>query len=123
MSVFSVLALLRFDRILRKDCMAVLQLVLASAAYAVGGLFMKTSAGLSRPAPVVAFLALFAGGSLLQALGMRDADMGTAYVFVLGVEAVIALGLSVVYLHERVSAVRAVAVLLVIAGVMLLRRT
>jgi small multidrug resistance pump/quaternary ammonium compound-resistance protein SugE len=103
--------------------MPLLQLLLASVAYAVGGVFMKISAGLSRPAPIAAFVALFAGGSLLQALGMREADLGVAYIFVLGVEAVVAVALSVFYLHEKFTAARAAAVFLVIVGVMLLRRT
>ena len=64
--------------------MALIQLVLASAAYAVGGLFMKQSAGLSHPRPTIAFLALFAGGATLQAAGMKSADLGVSYIFVLG---------------------------------------
>jgi len=103
--------------------MALLMLVLASAAYAVGGVFMKMSEGLARPAPVAAFVALFAGGSLLQALGMRSVDLSVGYIIVLGVEAVLALALSVLYLHERLTPARVTAVALVVLGVLLLRRT
>ncbi len=103
--------------------MALAQLLLASIAYAVGGLFMKLSAGLSRPWPTVAFTLLFLCGAMLQSLGMRNADMGVSYVFVLGVEALVAVGLSAAYLHESFSPSRIAAVMLVVAGVVWLRRT
>ena len=103
--------------------MALLQLILASIAYAVGGLFMKQSNGASEPWPTMAFLALFAGGATLQAVGMRDADLGVSYVFVLGLEAVVAVLLSMAYLHESYTPSRMAAILLVIAGVAWLRNT
>jgi len=103
--------------------MALTQLVVASIFYAVGGLFMKLSEGLSRPWPVLAFMLLFVGGATLQALGMRGADMGVSFVFVLGVEAIAATALSTLYLHETLSLSRIAAVLLVVAGVAWLRRT
>jgi small multidrug resistance pump/quaternary ammonium compound-resistance protein SugE len=103
--------------------MALLQLILASAAYAAGGLFMKASDGLTHRAPVALFVALFAGGSLLQALGMRNTDLGVGYIFVLGVEAVLAMALSVLYFHERLTIARAAAVALVVVGIVWLRRT
>ena len=55
--------------------------------------------------------------------GMRNADMGVSYVFVLGIEALVAVGLSAAYLHESFSPSRIAAVLLVVAGVVWLRRT
>ena len=103
--------------------MALAQLIVASVAYAAGGLFMKASAGLTRPGPTIAFSLLFLGGAMLQALGMRTSDMGVSYVFVLGVEALVATGLSAVYLHESFPPARIAAVLLVVAGVVWLRRT
>jgi small multidrug resistance pump/quaternary ammonium compound-resistance protein SugE len=103
--------------------MALTQLVLASVVYAVGGLFMKLSQGLSRPWPTIAFSLLFLTGAMLQALGMRGSDMGVSYVFVLGVEALVATGLSAAYLHEGFPPSRIAAVLLVVAGVAWLRRT
>lgn len=103
--------------------MALVLLVAASVAYAVGGLFMKQSDGLTHVLPTVAFLLLFGAGAALQALGMKDSDMGVSYVFVLGVEAVAAVGLSAVLLQERVSASRLAAVVLVLVGIAWLRRT
>jgi len=103
--------------------MALAQLVVASVAYAVGGLFMKLSHGLSRPWPTIAFSLLFLIGAMLQALGMRDTDMGVSYVFVLGVEALIATALGAAYLHEGFPPARIAAVVLVVIGVAWLRRT
>lgn len=103
--------------------MALVLLVAASVAYAVGGLFMKQSDGLTHVGPTVAFLLLFGTGASLQALGMKDSDMGVSYVFVLGVEAVAAVGLGALVLQERLSASRIAAVVLVLVGMAWLRRT
>jgi multidrug transporter EmrE-like cation transporter len=103
--------------------MAPFMLVLASVAYAAGGLFMKQSDGATRLLPTVTFLALFGSGALLQALGMRQADMGLSYVFVLGVEAVAAVVLSAFVLHETYTPSRLAAIGLVVIGIVWLRRT
>ncbi len=103
--------------------MALLLLVAASIAYAVGGLFMKQSDGLAHAMPTLAFLGLFAVGAALQALGMRQADMGVSYVFVLGVEAVAAVVLSAVVLRESYSVSRIAAIALVLIGIAWLRRS
>ncbi len=97
--------------------MALTQLILASAAYALGGLFMKLSDGLSHAWATAAFISLFVGGSLLQARAMKATDLGVSYVFVLGVEALIAVILSALYLREAYTPSRIAAILLVVAGV------
>jgi quaternary ammonium compound-resistance protein SugE len=103
--------------------MALAQLLLASAAYAIGGLFMKQSEGLSQLRPTITFLALFMSGATVQALGMRHADLGPSYIFVLGVEALLAVLLSTFYLHESYSPSRLAAILLVVVGVVWLRQS
>jgi quaternary ammonium compound-resistance protein SugE len=103
--------------------MQLIELLAASAAYATGGLFMKFSAGLSRPLPVMAFALLFLTGAALQSLGMRRADLGAAYIFVLGVEAGLTVIFSVFVLRESLSFARAGAILMIIAGVTLLWNT
>ncbi|MGO9264230.1 MAG: hypothetical protein ACLQBA_04970 [Candidatus Binataceae bacterium] len=50
---------------------ALIQLILASVIYAVGGLCMKLSNGLTRPFPTAILFALFMLGATLQTLGMR----------------------------------------------------
>lgn len=103
--------------------MAPVLLVLASIAYAVGGLFMKQSDGVTRLMPTVAFLALFVSGAMMQAFGMKQADMGVSYVFVLGLEAIAAVLLSAFVLHEGYSASRLAAIALVVIGIAWLRRS
>ena len=103
--------------------MELIELLAASAAYATGGLFMKFSEGLTRPLPVAIFAGLFLTGAALQALGMRRADLGMAYIVVLGLEAAMAVVLSVFVLHEDFSFARAVSILVILAGVIMLGRT
>ena len=97
-------------------------LLSAAVAYAVGGLFMKQSAGATRVVPTLVFLLLFVGGAVLQAVAMRKADMGVSYVVVLGMEAVAAVVLSAVVLREPWTASRIAAMLVVLAGIAWLRR-
>jgi multidrug transporter EmrE-like cation transporter len=103
--------------------MSLMLLAIASALYAVGGLFMKQSDGVTRLVPTLIFLALFVAGATLQAAGMKRADMGVSYVLVLGMEAVAAVVLSVAVLGESYSASRAAAIVLVLAGIVWLRST
>ena len=84
---------------------------------------MKLSAGASRLLPTVAFLALFVGGALLQAFAMRRADLGAAYIAVLGIEAAATFVFSAFLLRESYSPARLFAIALIVAGVALLRRT
>jgi len=103
--------------------MQLLQLILASTAYAIGGLFMKLSNGLTRPLPTIVFLRLFSFGAMLQALGMRRADLGMAYIMVLGFEAVLALVFSVALLRESCPPQRLAAIALILVGIVWLNRT
>ena len=103
--------------------MALFELIVAAAAYALGGFFMKLSEGLSRPLPSASFLTLFVAAASLQAVAMRRVDLGVAYIFVLGLEALFTLGLSLFVLRESWSAARLVAVTLVVVGVAWLWQT
>src|SRR5579883_2925915 len=97
-------------------------LSLAALCFAAGGVFMKSSAGASRPLPTIGFLLLFLAGALVQARAMRHLDMGVVYMAVLGLEAILAVGFSVFLLGERWSLFRLIAVVLIVSGVALLRR-
>ncbi|HEX8436347.1 DMT family transporter [Archangium sp.] len=98
-------------------------LLLAATCFASGGIFMKLAGGVSRPLPTLAFLALFGLGAVLQSLAMRREDMGVVYLAVLGLEAALALGFSVLLFREELSVARVTAVVLILVGVALLRRT
>ena len=101
--------------------MDILLLTLAALAFSAGGLFMKLSAGVTRPAPTVAFIVLFVGGAVVQALAMRRSDLGVSYVFVLGLEAIATVLLSVWMLNETYSPQRIAAITLVVIGIAWLR--
>jgi small multidrug resistance pump/quaternary ammonium compound-resistance protein SugE len=98
-------------------------LLLASLAYAIGGLYMKQSDGNTRLAPTILFLLLFNAGALLQAAGMKSAQLGVSYVLVLGAEALLATLLSVLVLREGYSMERLAATTLILIGIAWLRRT
>jgi multidrug transporter EmrE-like cation transporter len=98
-------------------------LIAAAAAFSVGGLCMKLSAGFTRPLPTLGVFALFALGAALQTLALRRADLGVAYIFVLGAEAVLTLLISVLVLGESCPPSRLAAVFVVIAGIAWLRIT
>ena len=71
--------------------------------------------------PTLAMLGLFVIGALLNTLVVkRGGDLGPAYVLVVGCEALLAFSLSTFALHERLTTMRLVAVLLVASGCVLL---
>jgi multidrug transporter EmrE-like cation transporter len=100
-----------------------LYLVSAALCFAAGGLFMKYSEGATRIGLSFVFMALFVLGAVAQARAMRRTDMAVVYVAVLGLEAVLALGLSTAVLHERLSWQRLGAVTLIVFGIALLERS
>jgi hypothetical protein len=67
-----------------QDLFAVLLLILAALSFTSGGIFMKSSAGLTRMWPSIFMSVLFVTGAGLQALAMRREDMSVAYISVLG---------------------------------------
>ncbi|MES1258196.1 MAG: SMR family transporter [Acidobacteriota bacterium] len=94
----------------------------AALAFALGGVAMKLSAGLTRLVPSACLFLLFCGGAALQALAMRHAGMGVTYIAVLGLEAALAFLLGVWLFSEPATPVRILAVALIAAGILLLRR-
>lgn len=103
--------------------MQAILLIAAALCFAVGGVFMKYSNGATKIGASAAFLALFSAGAIAQAMAMKSTSMGLVYVLVLGLEALAATAISVVYLREGFSWQRAIAILLVVVGISLLRRS
>jgi multidrug transporter EmrE-like cation transporter len=97
-------------------------LISAALCFAAGGFFMKSSAGATRLNASAAFISLFIIGAVLQARAMKRSDMGVVYIAVLGLEAILALSISAIALHERLSWQRLTAACLIVLGVILLRR-
>ena len=101
---------------------ALLLSVAAAGAFALGGVCMKYSEGLTRPLPTALVFILFCAGAAAQTLAMRHAEMGATYILVLGLESILAFTLGVLVFSESATPVRILAVLLVTAGIVLLRR-
>lgn len=100
---------------------AALFLSLAAALlFAVGGVFMKVSSGLERLVPGSIALVLFLAGAVVQTLALKHAELGVAYVFVLGLEAVLAFVFGAIFFAESVSLPKVLGVALIIGGFALL---
>jgi multidrug transporter EmrE-like cation transporter len=101
--------------------MFVAMAVLAALSFSVGGYFMKLSDGLTHIGPTSAMFALFLLGAAFQTIAMQNEPMTSTYVVVLGLEAVTAYLLGVVFLHEGSSLIKLGGVGLVVAGILMLR--
>lgn len=95
-------------------------MIAAAFAYTCGGVCMKYSVGLTRPVPTLLLFPLFLLGAGLQALAMRSTDMGVAYIFVLGLESLLAFVFSIFLFNEVASLTRVLAVFLITMGIILL---
>lgn len=93
----------------------------AAAAFTIGGVLMKWSDGMTRGWYTAAFLACFVAGAVAQAAVMRDNEMGTVYLIVVGLECVLAFALGAVVFGEPLRMSRLVAAGLITGGVILLR--
>jgi small multidrug resistance pump len=93
----------------------------ASVCFVTGSMFMKPSEGLTRLWPTVAVFAAFAAGLVLDIVLVRMGDgVAAAFFLVIGLESVLAVGLSSWLYSERITIGRTVAMALVLAGVLLL---
>jgi len=95
-------------------------MIAAAIAYTCGGVYMKYSLGLTRIVPTVLLFVLFLLGAGLQALAMRSTDMGVAYIFVLGLESLLAFMFSVFLFNEVATLTRVLAVFLITMDILLL---
>ena len=95
----------------------------AALAFTVGGIFMKPTEGLTRPWPTLAVIGLFTIGALLLTLSVAArGELGAAYLFVLGLETVLAFAFGMMIFGERVNAGRILGLVLLIAGMILIER-
>lgn len=94
----------------------------AAFAFTLGGVAMKFSQGLTKAWPTMLLFLLFSTGAALQTIAMRHSEMGTTYVIVLGVEAVLAFLLGIWVFSEPVTPVRILALLLIATGILLLKK-
>ena len=94
--------------------------ILAALAYVAGGACMKATTA-DAPGWIAAVWVAFLVGASLQTAAMRGQDLGSSYIVVLGLEAVAAFAVGVWAYGEAVTATRVAGVLLVTAGIALLR--
>ncbi len=100
--------------------MDLLLIASAALAFAIGGIFMKLSVGLSRLGPSVWLFLCFAAGAICQTLALRRSDLGVAYLFVLGLEAVLTFVFGVWFFREACSLTKIAGVAAVVIGILLL---
>lgn len=89
--------------------------------YVLGGVLMKWSQGLTQALPTLGLTALFSAGALIQARAMRDEQLGTSYVVVLGLEALLAIAIGNFLFGEQISTRAAAGIALVVVGIVVLR--
>ena len=101
--------------------MAWVVLVVAGVFEVVWAYYMKLSDGFARPWPtVVTFAAMFLSFGLL-AYAMKSLPLGTAYTVWTGIGAVGAFLVGIVVLGEAVTAVRVLAAVLIVSGLVLMK--
>lgn len=93
----------------------------AALAYAAGVALMKASDGLRAPIPAALVYVCFCAGATMQAFALRYQELGVSNTIVLGVEAMGAVTLGMVFFHEPMSLTKVTAIGLVAAGVFILR--
>jgi multidrug transporter EmrE-like cation transporter len=92
----------------------------AAVAFSVGGIYMKFAQGFTKLWPSLAVFVLFAAGAACQTLAMRKANLGVAYLFVLGLEAVLAFVFGMVFFQEERSVAKLLGVAAIVVGIVLL---
>jgi small multidrug resistance pump len=82
---------------------------------------MKPAEGFTRLWPSIGVAGCFLLGAVLLARAVATGDLSTTYVLGLGLEAVASVAVGLVVLRERVSAVQAVGLGLVVFGMAAIR--
>ena len=101
--------------------MFTLATLFAAGCFAIAGLMMKLSEGLTVVAPTVALFLLVITGSVAQTLAMRNREMAVTYIVVIGLEVLAAVALGSLLLGERASVIKVVGTALVLSGIVLLQ--
>lgn len=101
--------------------MAWFQLFAAGLLEIVWAFALKQSHGLTRLVPTLVLCAAMTGSIGLLALSMRSLPLGTAYTIWTGIGAVGAFLVGIMVLGEAASPARILAVVLIVAGLVLLK--
>ncbi len=101
--------------------MAWIVLLAAGALEVVWAYYMKQSGGFTRLLPTAITLVTMVASFVLLSIAMRTLPLGTAYTVWTGIGAVGAFAVGIVVLGEPASALRTVAALLIVAGLVLMK--
>lgn len=101
--------------------MSWIYLLIAGLLEVVWAWSMKQSAGFTRLGPTVITLVAMIASFWLLSLAMRTLPLGTAYTVWTGIGAVGAFVVGVTVLGEPLTALRMVAVVLIVSGLVLLK--
>lgn len=82
---------------------------------------IRLTAGFTKLAPTIVCFALTAAVIFVLNIGMQSLPVGTAYAVFVGIGAVGASAVGIVWLNEPISIGRALALAMIIGGVVLLR--
>lgn len=96
-------------------------LVIAGLFEVVWAFSMKQSDGFTRPGPTIVTIAAMIASFALLSLSMKSLPLGTAYTIWTGIGAVGAFLVGIAMLGEAASAMRIVAALLIVAGLVLMK--
>ncbi len=97
------------------------EIAVASVAFATGGALMKWSDGFSRLGPSAAVGVLFLLGAAAMARAVTTEGLSSAFVMGLGIEAVVSVAMGVMLLGERLAPVEWGGIGLIV-GLLLSRR-
>ena len=101
--------------------MAWLMLFVAGVFEVVWAVAMKQSAGFTRLVPTLVTLAGMVVSFVLLSAAMRTIPLGTAYTIWTGIGAVGAFLVGITVLGEQLSAMRAIAAVLIVSGLVLMK--
>lgn len=100
--------------------MYLLMVLVAAISFVIGGVYMKLSEGLSQLVPTLLVYLFYVAGASLQTFAMRNSDLGVTYLFVLGLESVLAFWFGVLLFQEDYSYLKLLGMSLIVAGIILL---
>jgi small multidrug resistance pump len=93
----------------------------AAVLFTVGGIYMKLSEGLTHLTPSLLVYLCFCAGASFQTLATNKSDLGGTYIFVLGLESILALLFGIIFFKESYSLFKLLGISLIVAGIVFLR--
>lgn len=101
--------------------MAWLILIVAGIFEVIWAYSMKMSEGFTRLTPSIVTLVFMVLSIILLSMAMRTLPLGTAYTVWTGIGAIGSFVLGIVVLNEPMSAMRMLAAVLIVAGLLLMK--